>query len=113
MRPGLWPGEHTSQVLEEGFGDDGTSQQAKGYFGPKGAGEKGILDGITVVDTTEGITGPYASLLLADSGARVIKVEPPEGDCARQFMLQFNGASAAILPPEPQQGGHSPGHEKS
>ena len=97
VRPGLWPGEHTSQVLEEGFGDDGTSQQAKGYFGPKGAGEKGILDGITVVDTTEGITGPYASLLLADSGARVIKVEPPEGDYARQFMPQFNGASAAFF----------------
>ena len=96
VRPGPWPGEHTSQVLEKGFGPDGASQ-AKGYFAPQGPMERGILDGITVVDMTQGITGPFAALLLADNGARVIKVEPPEGDYARQFMPQFKGTSAAFF----------------
>lgn len=84
VKPGPWPGQDTEQVLKEGWGDDGDTV-AKGYFGPQGAMEKGILDGITVVDMTQGLCGPYASLLMADAGARVIKVEPPDGDYAREF----------------------------
>jgi crotonobetainyl-CoA:carnitine CoA-transferase CaiB-like acyl-CoA transferase len=38
-----------------------------------------ILDGITVLDISEYIAGPYCGSLLADLGARVIKVEPPDG----------------------------------
>jgi crotonobetainyl-CoA:carnitine CoA-transferase CaiB-like acyl-CoA transferase len=41
------------------------------------------LQDITVVDTSTTFVGPYASLLLAQMGARVIKVESPEGDIAR------------------------------
>lgn len=41
------------------------------------------LDGIVVVDTSSTFVGPYASLLLAQLGARVIKVESPDGDIAR------------------------------
>ncbi len=84
LGPGPWPGQDTERVLKEGFGQDGAGP-AKGYFGPKGSMEKGVLDGITIVDITQGLCGPYASLLLADAGARVIKVEPPEGDYARHF----------------------------
>ena len=38
-----------------------------------------ILTGVTVLDISEYIAGPYCGSLLADMGARVIKVEPPDG----------------------------------
>jgi alpha-methylacyl-CoA racemase len=43
------------------------------------------LEGITVLDFTHLLPGPYATQLLADAGARVIKVEPPGGDAARHL----------------------------
>ncbi|MEM8922936.1 MAG: CoA transferase [Actinomycetota bacterium] len=42
------------------------------------------LDGITVVELADGIAGPYAGKLLADYGADVVKVEPPDGDRSRR-----------------------------
>jgi len=38
-----------------------------------------LLNGITVLDFSEYIAGPYCGSLLADFGARVIKIEPPDG----------------------------------
>lgn len=46
----------------------------------------GLLEGLTVLDFTRIYSGPYATLLLADLGARVIKVEHPAGgDDSRTF----------------------------
>ncbi len=47
-----------------------------------------LLDGITVVDLSQFLSGPLASLRLADLGARVIKVERPDGgDLCRRLYL--------------------------
>jgi len=47
---------------------------------------KGPLSGILVIDLTRVLAGPYAALLLAEMGARVIKVEPPvKGDDSRSI----------------------------
>ncbi|MGX7678464.1 CoA transferase [Jatrophihabitans sp. DSM 45814] len=47
--------------------------------------EEGILDGVRIVDASQAIAGPMASRLLAEAGADVIKVEPPEGDRTRRL----------------------------
>ncbi len=46
---------------------------------------KGALDGVVVIDFTQMLSGPFAAMMLADQGARVIKVEPPGGDQTRKF----------------------------
>lgn len=56
------------------------------------AARKGPLSGITVVDLTRVLAGPYCTMLMAELGARVIKVEPPgKGDDSRQYGPFVNG----------------------
>ena len=52
------------------------------------------LSDYVVVDLSSGIAGAYCTKLLADGGAEVIKVEPPEGDPLRRW-----SASGAAIPP--------------
>ena len=40
----------------------------------------GLFSGLTVIDLTDGIAGPIATMMLADHGADVVKIEPPGGD---------------------------------
>ena len=56
--------------------------------------QPGPLSGITILDLSRILAGPYCTLLLAELGARVIKVEPPgQGDDARQYGPFKNGKS--------------------
>lgn len=57
----------------------------------------GDLEGILVVSVEHAVAAPYASCKLADAGARVIKVERPEGDFARNYDHLVNGASAYFV----------------
>ena len=55
------------------------------------------LEGITVVSIEQAVAAPYASGRLAQAGARVIKVERPEGDFARRYDSLVNGDSAYFV----------------
>ncbi|MSO75385.1 MAG: CoA transferase [Alphaproteobacteria bacterium] len=50
--------------------------------------------GLKVVDLSQGIAGPYCAMLLAQYGADVIKVEPPEGDWARTLSKRLGDHTA-------------------
>ncbi|MCM0021801.1 MAG: CoA transferase, partial [Tagaea sp.] len=59
---------------------------------------QGPLSGVTVVDLTRVLAGPYCTMVLLDLGARVIKVEPPKvGDDARAFGPFLKGKSAYFM----------------
>jgi formyl-CoA transferase/CoA:oxalate CoA-transferase len=58
----------------------------------------GPLDGLTIVDLTRVLSGPYCTMLLADMGARVIKVEQPgRGDDTRAWGPPFVGTESAYF----------------
>jgi crotonobetainyl-CoA:carnitine CoA-transferase CaiB-like acyl-CoA transferase len=62
--------------------------------GPQHRPSQGPLHGYTVVELSTGIAGAYCTKLLADGGAHVVKVEPPQGDPLRRW-----SASGARIEP--------------
>ncbi|TFZ02757.1 CoA transferase [Ramlibacter henchirensis] len=57
----------------------------------------GPLAGIRIIEVGHMLAGPYCGLLLADMGAELIKVEPPEGDIARKVSPHFIGPHNAYF----------------
>jgi formyl-CoA transferase/CoA:oxalate CoA-transferase len=60
--------------------------------------EPGPLAGLTIVDLTRVLSGPYCTMLLGDMGARVIKIEQPDrGDDTRAWGPPFVGSESAYF----------------
>jgi len=57
----------------------------------------GPLHGLRIIDLTSVVSGPLGTMLLADQGADVIKVEPPSGDHTRLVSNRRGGFSASFL----------------
>ena len=54
----------------------------------------GVLEGLLVVSIEQAVAAPMCTLRLADAGARVIKIERPEGDTSRHYDKTVHGISA-------------------
>ena len=59
----------------------------------KNKNNDGPLSGLLVIDTSQGIAGPYCGSLLAGYGARVIKIDPPQGDWGRGVGEKYGTSS--------------------
>jgi crotonobetainyl-CoA:carnitine CoA-transferase CaiB-like acyl-CoA transferase len=85
-------GEHTEEVLQ----DCATQPVTRGITSDN-IRPGGPLVGIKVLDFTQGDAGPLATMHLADLGAEVTKIEPPEGDWMRALGApSFAGMSASF-----------------
>ena len=72
-----------------------------------GKKNRGSLTGIKVIDLTRVLSGPFCTMLLADMGAEVIKIEPPKGDNVRNqgdmvdgyssYFAQFNRNKKSVI----------------
>ncbi|XDF33246.1 CoA transferase [Paracidovorax avenae] len=60
-------------------------------------GSPGPLSGVRVLDLSAYIAGPYGCSLLADQGAEVVKIEPPDGDNLRKYPSTLEAESRAFL----------------
>src|SRR6185312_383869 len=72
--PTRWPGRHP------GRGRSGRADRlGRDRPGRDDRAVSGALDGVLVVDLSRALAGPHAAMMLGDLGARVIKVESPDG----------------------------------
>ncbi|MCA8928956.1 MAG: CoA transferase [Alphaproteobacteria bacterium] len=56
--------------------------------------EPRAFEGVNVLDFTQGVAGPHSTMLLAQHGANVLKIEPPEGDWGRTLGAMYGDQCA-------------------
>jgi crotonobetainyl-CoA:carnitine CoA-transferase CaiB-like acyl-CoA transferase len=106
------PGQSTDEIVSNGFpstNEIGFPTDDRPHPNPLPSSGEGIapstngatpaapLTGIRVLDATQGYAGPFCGMLLADAGAEVIKVEPPDGDYSRQFAPAMPDGDSALF----------------
>lgn len=64
---------------------------------PDPTAPRGPLSGVRVLDLSAYIAGPYGCTILADQGAEVIKIEPPDGDNLRHYPSSLKSESRAFI----------------
>ncbi|MDA1349281.1 MAG: CoA transferase [Chloroflexi bacterium] len=74
-------GQHTGQILKE-LGSE-TPTESRPARDPPAQEDPPPLDGVRVLEIANVIAGPNTGRLLADMGAEVVKLEPPQGDISR------------------------------
>jgi crotonobetainyl-CoA:carnitine CoA-transferase CaiB-like acyl-CoA transferase len=89
LRPAPRVGEHNGSVTFDPSGDAAPT--------PRGHRDDPPLTGVTVLEFGSMFAGPYGATLLADLGARVIKVEPLEGDNIRNLVAFPEAGGAKVL----------------
>ncbi len=55
------------------------------------------LDGVRIADFSHVIAGPYCTMILADLGANVVKIEPPQGDSTRGYKSPDVGGDSTVF----------------
>ncbi|WP_371875917.1 CaiB/BaiF CoA transferase family protein [Pseudarthrobacter sp. SSS035] len=86
----------TDPTSREGAGRGG-SRSRRGVDEVFGRSGSGPLSGIVIADFSRVLAGPYATMLLADMGATVIKVEGADGDDTRTYMPPVRDGEATFF----------------
>ena len=91
-RPAPRLGEHNAEITRDGWGASSNSAATKVTPTAAPGSIKHPLQGVKIVDFGSYFAGPYASRVVCDLGADVIKIEPPSGDTLRPTATAFRAA---------------------
>lgn len=85
------PGGSTEEVISKGF-----ESNQKPIAEQKSDQPEYPLQGIKVLDVTQGYAGPYLTFMLAEAGAEVVKIEPTGGDWSKELSPQTKKGVSAL-----------------